>query len=234
MIPINPWRLLAVLTIGAFVASCALPELDGAGTGKSSRNKSAKKPPRESSQQETKRLRDQRERAQQDGLVVFSAGTLKGVTARHGTELVFQFEHIRPVQGKASRPGTMGVLLDCKIGDCLARRLRLAGKTRSAQTRVAVVTLSPGLWRLSAARISGQAPIRFKTALPFEIRNGHATYLGAFVLTGASSGTTPKPPIARFSAVQSDMSHALDIFEQTRGRKLINTLRSASETTVLR
>lgn len=169
-------------------------------------------PPRETAQQEAQRIKQQRELAARSGLVVLSAGA-RAVSGRLSVQ-------VAPVTA-SGRMMWLTLSLNCRP-DCLQRKMPVEGRSRTISNALSVATLAPGRWRLVAIRY-GRVSRTLKAEQPFEVRKGYATYLGAFYPRVLDQSAT-KVQFLRYSAMQQDMTRALSIYPQVRGRQLINTV----------
>lgn len=168
--------------------------------------------PRETAQQEAQRIKQQRELASRSGLVVLSAGA-RAVSGRLSVQ-------VAPVTA-SGRKMWLTLPLNCRP-DCLQRKMSVGGRSRTTSNALSVATLAPGRWRLIGIRY-GRVSRALKAEKPFEVRKGYATYLGAFYPRILNQAAT-KVQFLRYSAMQQDMTRALSIYPQVRGRQLINTV----------
>lgn len=167
---------------------------------------------RETAQQETQRIKAQRESAARSGVVVLSAGasSLSG-------KVTLKLVPVSP-SGKAQ---WLTIGLNCQP-NCLARQVRIGGTRMTTRNTLMVAQLAPGRWQIGEVRYA-RAIVQPAKQSPFEVRNGYATYLGGFFVR---PGDTAQPGVRvfRYAAMQQDMTRALSAYPAVRGRRMINTV----------
>ena len=187
---------------------------------------------------EDERLAMQREAAQGDALVIVSLGATADANLADG-RLALRFE---PAQGGTSL--TISSALDCR-DDCVRRDIRFGTGQASVGSHLLVASMPQGSWRITAVLLErprlATEVLSLDPAEPFEIRQGSSTYLGAFVVLGpaeerrvASGATGSRLPVMRYSDVERDLSRALVLFPETRGRRLLNDVAGLSRPVLLR
>lgn len=190
------------------------------------------------------RIAEQRERSARDGVVVFSVGASALVDLAEGSSLSLQFE----AEGTRER-GVIAVDLTCRTVPCSERILTIDGQSVLLNHSLTVLALTPGRWKLQAlrlnevsARVDGKTSIiRLSKAPWFDVRIGHATYLGGFVVTPAPDGKDgaladgiASLPVLRYAAIEDDMARALSDFPDARGRRMLNATRGLAKPQLLR
>lgn len=181
---------------------------------------------------EERRLAKQRERAQADAVLVLSAGATRASGLQAGSALTLQFKSVASGEIR-----NISIELGCEPPFCAERLLRLQTFEVVSRGSLAVDTLPEGRWRLHSARLKEvsalvageQSDVTFSNPPQFEMRNGHATYLGAFTVVGGvqrivrgSGAQIVRLPMVRDSNVEPDMERALTEFPETRGRRVLD------------
>jgi hypothetical protein len=205
------WPSLGALLLSLFIAGCAAPTRMPSQGGVAI-------PPKETPQQEAARIRDQRKQSDATAVVVYSAGSLGQV----GWYRML----VQPV-GHNAREQWLSVSTNCGT-ECMRRKLTVRKVRTVVQHTLSVTNLEPGKWRMTTLQF-GQRKLTLKKPVVFEVKNGYATYLGGFVVQ-----INPKLGVYRYSALQSDLSRALSVYPQTRGRRMINTVKKLRKPTLMR
>ena len=214
-------RNRVLLMVASLLLVSACDSLPIGGSKVPVERRSGQVPQRETAQQEAQRIRQQREAAAKSGLVVLSAGS-RSVSGRLSLQLA-------PVTA-AGRKTWLTLPLNCR-SDCLRRKVSVAGRISTVNNALTVATLAPGRWRIVAIRY-GRVSRALDATKPFEVRKGFTTYLGAFyprVLDQSAS----RVQFLRYAAMQQDMTRALSLYPQVRGRQLINTVSKLRKPTPL-
>jgi|GEM_PF-4487747 len=175
-------------------------------------------PPKESPAQEAARIREQREQADTNGVVVYSAGSI----GRLGWYKML----VEPV-GHSAPARWLQVSTNCGT-ECLRRKLTIRKSRVVVQHTLSVANLEPGKWRMTTLQFERRKQT-LANPITFQVKNGFATYLGGFV---AQVGKNLN--VFRYSALQSDLSRALSQYPQTRGRRMINTAKKLRKPTRMR
>lgn len=182
--------------------------------------------------QEAIRLAKQREEAAKTAMLVLSVGKTRASGLQVGSELTLEFE----AEGSGEKR-ELTVALDCESRQCGETRLKLKAFDVVARDLLAVTELPEGRWKLHSARLlevtaiakGERSAVTFANAPSFEVRNGHATYLGSFTVVGGAQRITRgsgqeivRLPMVRHSNLARDMERALVDFPETRGRQMLN------------
>lgn len=181
---------------------------------------------------ETEQLVARREQAAQSAVLVLSAGAIESVGFRTGSTLSLDL-----VEPKSGARETVNIDLGCTKTVCQAQTMTLGDEPAVVQSSLRVTRLPEGRWQVRSVSVvekttrggTEMATVNFSKPLSFRMRNGYATYLGAFTVTAGlpppadgTSGQGARLPLLRSSNLEPDMARALADFPETRGRRMLN------------
>ena len=181
---------------------------------------------------ETEQLVARREQAEKTAVLVLSAGATDAAGFQPGSSLSLDL-----VEAAGSARETITLDLGCTRADCQAQAMRLGDRQVVVQSSLRVIRLPAGSWQLRSVSVIEKtarggtevATVNLSKPLSFRMRNGYATYLGAFTVAAGlpadgKSGQGAQLPLLRSSNLEPNMARALTDFPETRGRRMLNAV----------